>query len=99
MEKGSGDSVIGATLNGTGGLVMRAEKVGIAVYTTGMAEALAANQLTVDDIDLLIPHQANARIMRAVAGHPEAAIEHMKTRSNRGAAPLPTLVRTTASLP
>jgi Cu+-exporting ATPase len=28
VEKGPGDRVIGATVNGTGGLVMRAERVG-----------------------------------------------------------------------
>jgi 3-oxoacyl-[acyl-carrier-protein] synthase-3 len=33
----------------------------------GIREALSANNLTVEDIDVFVPHQANIRILKAVS--------------------------------
>ena len=37
--------------------------------TQAVKEALAATNLTIDDIDWVVPHQANQRIIDAVARH------------------------------
>jgi len=44
VEKHSGDRVIGATINGTGSLVMRAEKVGAATVLAQIVQMVAAAQ-------------------------------------------------------
>jgi len=44
VEKQSGDRVIGATINGTGSLVMRAEKVGAATVLSQIVQMVAAAQ-------------------------------------------------------
>ncbi|MEC4674272.1 MAG: beta-ketoacyl-ACP synthase III [Nitrospirota bacterium] len=41
-------------------------KVAVKTMEEAVREALESNGLTVDDMDLLIPHQANARILNAV---------------------------------
>ena len=56
-------------------------------------EALTANQVTVDDLDLYVPHQANVRIIRAVAarlGLPmEKVVMNMDRYGNTSAASIP----------
>jgi 3-oxoacyl-[acyl-carrier-protein] synthase-3 len=42
-------------------------KVAVKMLTEVAQEAIEANDMTVDDIDLLIPHQANIRILEATA--------------------------------
>ncbi|MBQ27357.1 MAG: 3-oxoacyl-ACP synthase [Nitrospiraceae bacterium] len=42
-------------------------KLAVKMMEEAAREALAANNLTIDDIDLFIPHQANARIIKATA--------------------------------
>jgi 3-oxoacyl-[acyl-carrier-protein] synthase-3 len=42
-------------------------KVAVKTLEEAAREALAANQLTVEDLDLYVPHQANLRIIRSVA--------------------------------
>ena len=56
-------------------------------------EALTANQLSVDDLDLYIPHQANVRILKAVAsrlGVPlDKVVMNMDRYGNTSAASIP----------
>ena len=56
-------------------------------------EALDSNNMTKDDIDWLVPHQANIRIMEAVAKHfdlpMEKVIFHIKNMGNTSAATVP----------
>ncbi len=56
-------------------------------------EALNANDLTPDDIDILIPHQANARITEAVRRNlempPEKVISNIHNYGNTTAASIP----------
>jgi 3-oxoacyl-[acyl-carrier-protein] synthase-3 len=67
----------------------------VAVNTLGRSvlEALEANHLTIDDIDWLVPHQANERILAATAkkiGFPVArVISTVKTHANTSAASIP----------
>tara|TARA_B100000315_G_scaffold260732_1_gene324585 strand:- start:6957 stop:7934 length:978 start_codon:yes stop_codon:yes gene_type:complete len=42
-------------------------KLAVTMMEQAALEALSVNHLTIDDIDLFIPHQANARIIRATA--------------------------------
>ena len=42
-------------------------KVAVRTLEEIARETLAANNLTVDDLDLYVPHQANMRILKAVA--------------------------------
>ena len=57
-------------------------------------EALDANGMNKDQIDWVIPHQANTRIIDAVANHfdipKEKVIYHIKTTGNTSAATVPT---------
>ncbi len=46
VQKSEGDKVIGATLNGTGGLVMRAEQVGAATVLSQIVQLVAQAQRT-----------------------------------------------------
>ncbi len=56
-------------------------------------EALEASQLTNDDIDWVIPHQANMRIIEAVAKQfdfpPEKVITNLEYTGNTSAATIP----------
>ena len=56
-------------------------------------EALEANQMTVADIDWLIPHQANLRILESVAGYfkipSEKVIVNLRRTGNTSAASVP----------
>ena len=44
-------------------------KLAVNAMTQAVKEALAATNLTIDDIDWVVPHQANQRIIDAVARH------------------------------
>jgi len=48
---------------------------GVAGMTRAAKEALDANKLTMDDIDVLIPHQANLRMLEAVVANVGAPAE------------------------
>ena len=68
-------------------------KVAVKTLEDGVREALAANNLTVDDLDLLVPHQANLRIIKAVAsrlGLPlEKVMLNLEWYGNTSAASIP----------
>jgi len=56
-------------------------------------ETLAANHLRVEDIDLYVPHQANVRILKAVAERlglpPEKVMLNLDRYGNTSAASIP----------
>jgi 3-oxoacyl-[acyl-carrier-protein] synthase-3 len=56
-------------------------------------ETLAANHLRVEDLDLYVPHQANVRILRAVAQRlglpPEKVMLNLDRYGNTSAASIP----------
>jgi 3-oxoacyl-[acyl-carrier-protein] synthase-3 len=56
-------------------------------------ETLDANQLRVEDLDLYVPHQANVRILRAVAERlglpPEKVMLNLDQYGNTSAASIP----------
>lgn len=56
-------------------------------------EVLGRNKLTVDDVDLVVPHQANLRIIEAVGGRlgvaPEKVFVNVDTTGNTSAASIP----------
>ncbi len=68
-------------------------KVAVRTLEDVAHETLAAHHLTVDDIDLYVPHQANVRIIKAVAGRlglPLAKIVlNMDRYGNTSAASIP----------
>ena len=68
-------------------------KVAVKTMEDAVKEALAANQLTLNDVDLLIPHQANIRILRAVGERlgisPEKVLVNLDRYGNTSAASIP----------
>jgi 3-oxoacyl-[acyl-carrier-protein] synthase-3 len=68
-------------------------KVAVRTLEDVARETLAANGLTVADVDLYVPHQANVRIIRAVAerlGLPmEKVVLNMDRYGNTSAASIP----------
>ena len=68
-------------------------KVAVKTLEDSVREALTANHLTVDDLDLLVPHQANMRIIKAVAsrlGLPlEKVMLNLERYGNTSAASIP----------
>ncbi len=68
-------------------------KVAVRTLEEVARETLAANQFSVEDIDLYVPHQANARIIKAVAerlGLPlEKVMLNMDRYGNTSAASIP----------
>ncbi len=56
-------------------------------------DALDANEMTIDQIDWMIPHQANLRIIDAVGSHfgiePEKVVINIQTMGNTSAATVP----------
>jgi 3-oxoacyl-[acyl-carrier-protein] synthase-3 len=68
-------------------------KVAVRTLEEVARETLAANGLTVADVDLYVPHQANVRIIKAVAerlGLPmEKVILNMDRYGNTSAASIP----------
>lgn len=71
VEKGSGDKVIGATVNGTGGLLMRAEKVGaetlLSRIVTMVAEAQRSRAPIQKLADVVSSYFVPAVILSAIA--------------------------------
>jgi 3-oxoacyl-[acyl-carrier-protein] synthase-3 len=68
-------------------------KVAVRTLEEIARETLAANQLRVEDIDLYIPHQANARILTAVMERlglpPEKVMVNLDRYGNTSAASIP----------
>ncbi len=68
-------------------------KVAVKTLSSIAEEALAANDLTIDELDWLIPHQANLRILQATAkrvGIPmEKVIQTVQIHGNTSAASIP----------
>jgi len=68
-------------------------KFGVKVLAEAAEEALAANRMKASDIDWLIPHQANIRIMDATAKKlglsPERVISTVHAHANTSAASIP----------
>jgi len=68
-------------------------KVAVRTLEEVAREALSANHLSVDDIDLYVPHQANVRIIKAVAarlGLPlDRVVMNMDRYGNTSAASIP----------
>ena len=68
-------------------------KVAVRTLEDVARETLAANHLTVDDLDLYVPHQANVRILKAVAerlGLPiEKVVLNLDRYGNTSAASIP----------
>ena len=58
-------------------------KVAVRTLEEAAREALTANQLSVDDVDLLVPHQANVRIIKAVASRLGIPMERVMTNMSR----------------
>ncbi len=81
---------------GNAGVRMKGNEVyKVAVNTLGalVTETLAANKITKDQIDWLIPHQANIRIIEAIARRLELPMERVivtiNTHGNTSAASVP----------
>ncbi len=68
-------------------------KVAVRMLEETARETLAANNLTVDDLDLYVPHQANVRIIKAVAERlklpPEKVMLNLDRYGNTSAASIP----------
>lgn len=68
-------------------------KVAVRTLEESARETLAANDLTIEDVDLYVPHQANVRIIRAVAdrlGLPlSKVVLNMDRYGNTSAASIP----------
>ncbi len=68
-------------------------KIAVRTLEDVAREALAANRMSVDDLDLYVPHQANVRIIKAVAsrlGLPmEKVVMNMDRYGNTSAASIP----------
>lgn len=68
-------------------------KVAVKTLEDSAREALSANNLSIEDLDLYVPHQANARIIKAVAarlGLPmEKVVLNMDRYGNTSAASIP----------
>ena len=81
---------------GKAGVQMKGNEVyKVAVNTLGLlvTETLKANQFTKDDLDWLVPHQANIRIIEAIARRLELPMERViitiNTQGNTSAASVP----------
>jgi 3-oxoacyl-[acyl-carrier-protein] synthase-3 len=68
-------------------------KVAVKTLEATAREALAANKLEVKDVDVFIPHQANLRILQAVAERlgfqPDRVVINMDRYGNTSAASIP----------
>jgi len=68
-------------------------KVAVKTLEESARETLSANHLSMDDLDLYVPHQANARIIKAVADRLELPMEkvvlNMDRYGNTSAASIP----------
>ena len=52
-------------------------KLAVKMMEQATREALSANHLTIDDIDIFIPHQANSRIIEATAERLQLPMERV----------------------
>jgi 3-oxoacyl-[acyl-carrier-protein] synthase-3 len=84
------------TQNKRGGVIMNGREIfKSAVKKIGEAveKALIANNLTIDDIDWFVPHQANERIIKGVIDHfhlpPEKVVMTVSQHANTSAASIP----------
>jgi 3-oxoacyl-[acyl-carrier-protein] synthase-3 len=68
-------------------------KVAVRTLEEVARETLAANHLRVEDLDLYVPHQANVRILKAVAERlglpPEKVMLNLDRYGNTSAASIP----------
>ncbi len=68
-------------------------KVAVRTMEEVAREALTANQLSIDDLDLYVPHQANVRILKAVASRlslpMDKVVMNMDRYGNTSAASIP----------
>jgi 3-oxoacyl-[acyl-carrier-protein] synthase-3 len=68
-------------------------KVAVRTLEEVARETLAANHLRVEDLDLYVPHQANVRILKAVAERlglpPEKMMLNLERYGNTSAASIP----------
>jgi 3-oxoacyl-[acyl-carrier-protein] synthase-3 len=68
-------------------------KVAVKTLEEAAREALSANQLTVNDLNLFVPHQANIRIIKAMAGRlglpMEKVVLNLDRYGNTSAASIP----------
>lgn len=68
-------------------------KVAVKTLEDSVREALAANNLTAADLDVLVPHQANLRIIKAVASRLDLPLEkvmlNLERYGNTSAASIP----------
>jgi 3-oxoacyl-[acyl-carrier-protein] synthase-3 len=68
-------------------------KFAVQAMTSSVRDALGKAQLGVDDIDVLVPHQANLRIIQGTAKHlglpPEKAIVTVHKYGNTSSASIP----------
>lgn len=68
-------------------------KIAVKSMEEAIREALSANNLTIDDVDVFVPHQANVRILRAVSqrlGLPfSKAVINLDRFGNTSAASIP----------
>jgi 3-oxoacyl-[acyl-carrier-protein] synthase III len=73
----------------------------VAHMTTSVREVLDAGDVTIDDVDLLVAHQANARIVEAVAARvglePRKAMLNIHRLGNTSAASIPLALAEAAS--
>ncbi len=73
-------------LDGAGGIAMKGNEVfKVAVNTLGriVDETLACNNMDKSDIDWLVPHQANIRIINATAKKLKMSLEHVVVTVNK----------------
>jgi len=80
----------------TGHVVMKGKEVfkhAVVNLAEAVREALAANQMTIDDVDWLVPHQANKRILDSTAQKlgldPGKVIVTVQEHANTSAASIP----------
>ena len=85
-----------STTQTTGHLRMEGREVfrhAVVNLTETVREALAANNITIDDVDWLVPHQANKRILDSTAKKlrisPEKVIITVGDHANTSAASIP----------
>jgi 3-oxoacyl-[acyl-carrier-protein] synthase-3 len=68
-------------------------KFAVQAMTKSTREALAKSHLTIDDVDVLVPHQANLRIIEGTAKHlgipPEKALVTVDKYGNTSSASIP----------
>ena len=68
-------------------------KVAVRTLEEIARETLAANKVSIDDLDLYVPHQANVRILNAVADRlglpPEKVMLNLDRYGNTSAASIP----------